>query len=75
MNLRKTAFLTTLATLATAIAPLSINAQSPTNIYHDCTIAESENTFGNSSEFSTEPCLQETVKTIYNPQPSWQPKL
>lgn len=76
MNFHKTAFLTTLATLITAIAPLSSHAQSVTNIYHDCTVTEeTENIFSNSQNFSAKPCLQETVETIYNPQSSWQPNL
>ena len=68
------AFVTSLMTLSVAVIPVTSNPQlatdncSPTQILNDQLDIHS-------SQASSNSCIQNTVETIYNPNPDWRPNL
>ena len=78
MNLiNRTAFVTSLFTLTTAIASVPSNAQYTINSRNNCSVTQSiYHIFDNQqNNISSLPCIQDSMKTIYNPNPTWQSDL
>ena len=76
-SINKTAFLTSLITLATATTTVPSNAQYIPETYNNCSSTQNVDYIVDSPQnyISSSTCIKEAVKTIYNPNPTWKPNL